>query len=105
VRYRETCSTNRNLFKHSLRYGNLAKKVAKQPKIAERGQIHERTGVGDDQGLPDLASSFEFIDGLGVLDSPPERLADVSADSEGCRSAFRTDVDHDSEVMPISVPK
>jgi hypothetical protein len=26
------------------------------------------------------------------------------ADSEGCRSAFRTDVDHDSEVMPISVP-
>jgi hypothetical protein len=27
-----------------------------------------------------------------------------SADSEGCRSAFRTDVDHDSEVMPISVP-
>src|ERR1019366_45423 len=35
-------------------------------KIAERGQIHERTGVGDDQGLPDLASSFEFSDGLGV---------------------------------------
>ncbi len=28
----------------------------------------------------------------------------VFADSEGCRSAFRTDVDHDSEVMPISVP-
>jgi len=26
------------------------------------------------------------------------------ADSEGCRSAFRTDVDHHSEVMPISVP-
>ena len=26
------------------------------------------------------------------------------ADSEGCRSGFRTDVDHDSEVMPISVP-
>jgi hypothetical protein len=26
------------------------------------------------------------------------------ADSEGWRSAFRTDVDHDSEVMPISVP-
>ena len=26
------------------------------------------------------------------------------ADSERCRSAFRTDVDHDSEVMPISVP-
>jgi len=27
-----------------------------------------------------------------------------AADSGGCRSAFRTDVDHDSEVMPISVP-
>jgi hypothetical protein len=27
-----------------------------------------------------------------------------NADSEGWRSAFRTDVDHDSEVMPISVP-
>ena len=26
------------------------------------------------------------------------------ADSEGWRSAFRTDVDHDSEVMPISIP-
>jgi hypothetical protein len=27
-----------------------------------------------------------------------------SADSEGWRSAIRTDVDHDSEVMPISIP-
>jgi hypothetical protein len=26
------------------------------------------------------------------------------ADSEGWRSGFRSDVDHDSEVMPISVP-
>ena len=26
-----------------------------------------------------------------------------TVDSEGWRSAFRTDVDHDSEVMPISV--
>jgi hypothetical protein len=25
-------------------------------------------------------------------------------DSEACRSAFRTDVDHDSEVMPIGIP-
>ncbi len=34
------------------------------------------------------------------------KLADrwTGADSEGWRSAFRTDVDHDSEVMPISVP-
>jgi hypothetical protein len=28
----------------------------------------------------------------------------VDADSGGWRSAFRTDVDHCSEVMPISVP-
>jgi hypothetical protein len=28
----------------------------------------------------------------------------LGADSEGWRSAFRTDVDHNSEVMPISVP-
>ena len=28
----------------------------------------------------------------------------LNADSERCRSAFRTDVDHDSEVMPITVP-
>ena len=26
------------------------------------------------------------------------------ADSEGWRSAFRTDVDHDSNLMPITVP-
>jgi hypothetical protein len=30
--------------------------------------------------------------------------APLTADSGGWRSAFRTDVDHDSEVMPISVP-
>jgi hypothetical protein len=28
----------------------------------------------------------------------------IAADSEGWRSAFRTDVDHDSEVMAISIP-
>ena len=32
------------------------------------------------------------------------KLSAICADSERCRSAFRTDVDHDSEVMPISVP-
>ena len=31
-------------------------------------------------------------------------LRSKTADSERCRSAFRTDVDHDSEVMPITVP-
>jgi hypothetical protein len=39
--------------------------------------------------------------GPGVTKAEIER---EFADSEGCRSAFRTDVDHDSEVMPISVP-
>ena len=64
--YRETCSTNHNFLKDGLRNGDAAKKVAQQLKIAKRGQIHERAAVGDDQGLPDLASSFEFIDGHGV---------------------------------------
>jgi DNA invertase Pin-like site-specific DNA recombinase len=31
-------------------------------------------------------------------------IAKLDGDSEACRSAFRTDVDHDSEVMPISIP-
>jgi hypothetical protein len=35
---------------------------------------------------------------------PPLKVGST-ADSEGWRSAFRTDVDHDSEVMPISIPK
>jgi hypothetical protein len=30
--------------------------------------------------------------------------AQATGDSEASRSAFRTDVDHDSEVMPISIP-
>ena len=29
---------------------------------------------------------------------------DVRGDSEACRSAFRSDVDHDSEMKPISIP-
>jgi hypothetical protein len=32
------------------------------------------------------------------------RVGSELADSEGWRSGFRSDVDHDSEVMPISVP-
>ena len=32
------------------------------------------------------------------------RALSQRGDSEACRSAFRTDVDHDSEVMPISIP-
>jgi hypothetical protein len=34
----------------------------------------------------------------------PEIETALTGDSEACRSAFRTDVDHDSEVMPISIP-
>ena len=44
---------------------------------------------------------------LLVLDQFEEVFAyqhDQSADSEACRSAFQSDVDHDSEVMPISIP-
>jgi hypothetical protein len=38
-----------------------------------------------------------------AVDEIPSDRCDF-ADSGGCRSAFRTDVDHRSEVMPISVP-
>jgi len=55
--------------------------------------------------------SFNGVDGgqndcvIGSNASSLVHQMRVSAlDSEGWRSAFRTDVDHDSEVMPISVP-
>ena len=33
------------------------------------------------------------------------RKAELRAYSERCRSAFRTDGDHDSKLMPITIPK
>ena len=36
-----------------------------------------------------------------VLDPDEVKL---NGDSEACRSAFRSDVDHDSEMKPISIP-
>jgi hypothetical protein len=42
--------------------------------------------------------------GKAVLSRRRVVVVEGFADSGGCRSAFRTDVDHDSEVMPISVP-
>jgi hypothetical protein len=52
---------------------------------------------GTEEKLERFLVSNELWGGAGSI-------ADQSADSEGWRSAFRTDVDHDSEVMPISVP-
>jgi SAM-dependent methyltransferase len=50
-----------------------------------------------------VASHFET-----TLPEPPRAwvclMRKRRADSEACRSAFQSDVDHDSEVMPISVP-
>ena len=43
----------------------------------------------------------EMFNGKRAFEVPRRRHA---ADSEGWRSAFRTDGDHHSEVMPISVP-
>jgi hypothetical protein len=40
----------------------------------------------------------------GAMDTTLSVVQLMDADSEGWRSAFRTDVDHDSEVMPISNP-
>ena len=48
----------------------------------------------------DRALPFDGRAEWNAIDGRKQRFAD----SEGCRSAFRTDVDHDSEVMPISVP-
>jgi len=52
MRYRETSSAHHNLIEHSLRYDDPVEEVAKQLKIAGRGQIHQRAAVGDDQGYP-----------------------------------------------------
>ena len=52
---------------------------------------------------PACASAFILSKTFGNRSSLATALWLV-ADSEGWRSAFRTDVDHDSEVMPISVP-
>src|ERR1017187_5589961 len=60
---RQICSAGRDLPKYRPRDHDFAEKVAKQLEITQSGKIHERAGVGDDQGLPDLASSFEFADG------------------------------------------
>ena len=54
-----------------------------------------------DQCCPNL--NLERI-GRGADKSLDSKVLLERADSERCRSAFRTDVDHDSEVMPITVP-
>jgi len=65
-----------------LRNSDAAKQLVEQLKIAECGKINERAAIGDDQGLPDLASSVKFIDVIavrfaifrrvdGVRDAPP----------------------------------
>ncbi|HYW47485.1 MAG TPA: hypothetical protein VE959_31745 [Bryobacteraceae bacterium] len=80
---------------------------------------------GKADGTPRFAASTVFREtsdwawSCSILDAHQGQLTEASsfhnwaliicfegkgADSEGWRSAFRTDVDHDSEVMPISVP-
>jgi hypothetical protein len=49
--------------------------------------------------LQDTSFTYVSPNGFLTFDTGP-----LTADSEGWRSAFRTDVDHDSEVMPISNP-
>ena len=67
------------------------------------------------RSVADLVSTLQELTALEVgfvsvtealdLTTPAGRaMAGLLADSERCRSAFRTDVDHDSEVMPITVP-
>ena len=62
-----------------------------------------RSGVGTANAtvvLPGANPTLGIASDLSLLFSGRSG----TADSEGWRSAFRTDVDHDSEVMPISVP-
>jgi hypothetical protein len=80
--------------------------ILTRSELVRRGQRLEYFSIGYNslEGLVSIlagivAGSVSLI-GFG-LDSLIEV---ISADSEGWRSAFRTDVDHDSEVMPISVP-
>jgi hypothetical protein len=55
--------------------------------------------------LIDQASDKRLKEKLAEVFTNRHRREGVyNADSEGWRSAFQTDVDHDSEVMPISVP-
>jgi uncharacterized protein (DUF433 family) len=49
---------------------------------------------------------FEYLEGGDTLENFLLGFPTVPrADSEGWRSAFRTDVDHDSELMSITIPK
>jgi hypothetical protein len=50
------------------------------------------------------AAGLSHHDMLVPYQGVREKASLIFADSEGWRSAFQTDVDHDSEVMPISVP-
>jgi hypothetical protein len=51
------------------------------------------------------ASDFGVeIGGYPSFDNLPRTIRTARADSGGWRSAFRTDADHDSEVMAISIP-
>jgi tricorn protease len=54
-----------------------------------------------DTAAPSAAPRFWTVPAEGGVEEP---MALPRGDSEACRSAFRTDVDHDSEVMPISIP-
>ena len=44
----------------------MGEEFAEKFKISEGSQVHERAGVGDDQGLSGLAPSLEIVNGLGV---------------------------------------
>ena len=84
--------------------------------LTSRLQTFETEMLAEEENFGSLARiNRELIGKAEALDSIQRVVLDMDsteipvygqqdADSEGCRSAFRTDVDHDSEVMPISVP-
>jgi hypothetical protein len=72
-----------------------------------RSQIDEYRGTLIDERVPgdDVSRLWWTPEDVSALSPHPYcPEGDKPADSEGCRSAFRTDVDHRSEVMSISIP-
>jgi len=83
-----------------------ARRGGKRAKLLQYGERvwGLREGAEDARIDEAIARTRGFFESLGVKTRLRDYGVPPDADSEGCRSAFRADVDHDSEVMPISVP-
>ena len=64
-------------------------------------QIHRRVHCKPIERNETRAHAISLV----AIDTGPRIGELLSADSEGCRSAFRGDGDHDSGLMPITIPR